>query len=129
MDTIGKIDSKYRFVILAAKRAKQLLKGAKPKVKAKSRNLIQIAQQEVKSGLVDYEILPAKKDEIVEQEERVFVGEDVVDDIGDVDVGEGEKGAGAEEAGAHEEETGGEVAEGEEEIEEEIGLEGEKDDE
>jgi DNA-directed RNA polymerase omega subunit len=74
LDNIGNIDSKYRFVILASKRAKQLLKGAKPKIKAKSRNLIRIAQSEVKAGLVDYELIPAGKEEIPDQDERVFVG-------------------------------------------------------
>jgi DNA-directed RNA polymerase subunit omega len=71
---IGNIDSKYRFIILAAKRAKQLLKGAKPKIQGKSRNPIRIAQAEVRMGLIDYEIIPTRMDEIPEREERVFVG-------------------------------------------------------
>ena len=43
MENLGKIDSKFRYVIIAAKRAKQLLKGARPKVKSRSRNPIRIA--------------------------------------------------------------------------------------
>jgi len=74
LDNIGNIDSKYRFVILASKRAKQLLKGAKPKIKGKSRNLIRIALAEVKSGLIDYELIPTGKDEVPDHDERVFVG-------------------------------------------------------
>jgi DNA-directed RNA polymerase omega subunit len=74
LDNFGTIDSKYRFVILASKRAKQLLKGAKPKIKAKSRNLIRIAQSEVKAGLVAYELIPTGREEIPEQDERMFVG-------------------------------------------------------
>ena len=77
MKTYGNIDSKFRFVIIASKRAKELLKGAKPRVKSKSKNPIRIAQSEVKMGLVDYEILKSKKEEIPEQEERVFLGEQV----------------------------------------------------
>ena len=77
MKTYGNIDSKYRFVIIASKRAKELLKGAKPRVKSKSKNPVRIAQSEVKMGLVDYEILKPKKEEIPEQEERVFLGEEV----------------------------------------------------
>ncbi len=77
MDNIGNIDSKYRFVIVASKRAKQLLKGAKPKLKAKSRNLIRIAQSEVKAGLVEYEVIPAGKEDIPDREERIFVGADM----------------------------------------------------
>jgi len=71
------IDSKYRFVIIASKRAKEILKGAKPRIKSKSKNAIRIAQSEVKLGLVDFEIIPTVKEEIPEPEERVFLGEQV----------------------------------------------------
>jgi DNA-directed RNA polymerase omega subunit len=106
----GNVDSKYRYVILAAKRAKQLLKGAKPKIKVKSRNLIRIAQTEVRSGLIEYEIIPAGKDEIPEQDERVFVGAD----MGGDDIGE----AGAAGKDLDEEEAGKAAAEDLEEEEE-----------
>ncbi len=80
MDAFGNIDSKYRFIIIAAKRAKQLLRGAKPKVQGKSRNPIRIAQTEVRSGLIEYEIIPARMDEVPEREERVFVGGGIPDE-------------------------------------------------
>ncbi len=80
MDAFGNIDSKYRFIILAAKRAKQLLKGAKPKIQGKSKNPIRIAQAEVRSGLIEYEIIPARMDDIPEREERVFVGGGIPDE-------------------------------------------------
>jgi DNA-directed RNA polymerase omega subunit len=83
LDAFGNIDSKYRFIILAAKRAKQLLKGAKPKIQSKSKNLIRIAQSEVRSGLIDYEIIPTRMDDIPEREERVFVGAGLADDAAD----------------------------------------------
>ncbi len=70
-------DSKFRFVIVASKRAKELLKGAKPRIKAKARNPIRIAQNEVKRGAVEFEIIKSKKEEVREQEERVLLGEDV----------------------------------------------------
>jgi DNA-directed RNA polymerase subunit omega len=79
-EAFGNIDSKYRFIILAAKRAKQLLKGAKPKIQGKSRNPIRIAQAEVRKGLIEYEIIPAGMDEVPEREERVFVGGGVPDE-------------------------------------------------
>ena len=85
MDAFGNIDSKYRFIILAAKRAKQLLKGAKPKIQGKSKSLIRIAQQEVRSGLIEYEIIPARMDDIPEREERVFVGAGLADEAADTD--------------------------------------------
>ena len=80
MDAFGNIDSKYRFIIIAAKRAKQLLRGAKPKIQGKSRNPIRIAQTEVRSGLIEYEIIPARMDEVPEREERVFVGGGIPDE-------------------------------------------------
>jgi DNA-directed RNA polymerase omega subunit len=73
----GDVDSKFRFVILAAKRAKQLLRGAKPKVKTRSRNPIRIAQQELQDGLVDYSIVADLKEEAPEVEEQVFLGDDL----------------------------------------------------
>jgi DNA-directed RNA polymerase omega subunit len=85
LDAYGNIDSKYRFIILAAKRAKQLLKGAKPKIQGKSKSLIRIAQAEVRNGLVEYEIIPARMDDVGEREDRVFVGEGVGDESGDAD--------------------------------------------
>ncbi|MBP7705978.1 MAG: DNA-directed RNA polymerase subunit omega [Candidatus Aminicenantes bacterium] len=85
MDQFGKIDSKYRFIILASKRAKQLLKGAKPKIQTRSKSLIRIAQAEVREGLVEYEIIPARMDDIPEREDRVFVGGGIADEAGDGD--------------------------------------------
>jgi DNA-directed RNA polymerase omega subunit len=130
LDSFGNIDSKYRFVILASKRAKQLLKGAKPKLKAKSRNLIRIAQSEVKSGLVEFEVIPTRKEDITEQEERVFVGADLGgEDIGDTESPSGkdlaEEEAGKEAAEGHEDEGEEETEGGDEEVED--GLKEDKD--
>jgi len=113
-------------VILASKRAKQLLRGAKPKVKDKSRNLIRIAQSEVKLGLIEYELIPTGREEIPEQDERMFVGADIVaEDIGEPEVPTS-KELSDEEAGKDVEADGEEE---EEEIEEELeeGLKEEKD--
>jgi DNA-directed RNA polymerase omega subunit len=108
------IDSKFRFVIVASKRAKQLLRGSKPKVRSKSRNLIRIAQQEVMAGTVDFEILPVGKEDFPEAEDRVLVsGVGIVaEDVGEPESAavEKEEPAGADVA---------EVVEDEEESEEE----------
>jgi DNA-directed RNA polymerase omega subunit len=85
LDAFGNIDSKYRFIILASKRAKQLLKGAKPKIQSKSKSLIRIAQTEVRSGLVEYEIIPTRMDDAPERDERVFVGGGLADEAVDAD--------------------------------------------
>ena len=50
------IGSKYRFIIIAAERAKQLQNNARPKVKMKSTKPAHIAMREVELGLVSYEI-------------------------------------------------------------------------
>ena len=79
MKTSTEIDSKFRFVILAAKRAKQLIRGSKPRLKSKSRNPIRIAQLEVAKGLVNYEIIEPKKEQIRKPEEEGFIGEEIRD--------------------------------------------------
>jgi DNA-directed RNA polymerase omega subunit len=71
------IDSKFRFVIVAAKRAKQLIAGSKPKIKSKSKNPIRIAQMEVNKGLVHYDIIEPKKDQVRKPEEEGFIGEKI----------------------------------------------------
>lgn len=55
------IDSKYRMIILAAQRSKQLQRGANPRVdmdprKSKS---TRIAMRELEDGKVDFEITPS----------------------------------------------------------------------
>jgi len=85
LNTHGNIDSKFRFVILASKRAKELLKGARPKIKTKSRNPIRIAESEVSQGVIDFAILPTVKDDIPEREERVFMGDELVEEVGEAD--------------------------------------------
>ena len=84
MKEYGDIDSKFRFVIIAALRAKQLLGGAKPRLKSKSKNLIRIAQEEVKQGLVDYEIFKTTMEEIEEisdSNEKMFIGEEITPEV------------------------------------------------
>jgi DNA-directed RNA polymerase subunit omega len=48
------IDSKFRFILVAAKRAHQLHAGAKARVQSESRKVIVIAQRELRSGLVPF---------------------------------------------------------------------------
>ena len=61
-------------------RAKQLLGGAKPRVRSKSKNLIRIAQEEVKKGLVDFEIVKGIKEEkeaASDSDGEMYIGEDL----------------------------------------------------
>jgi DNA-directed RNA polymerase subunit omega len=126
LDAFGNIDSKYRFIILAAKRAKQLLKGAKPKIESKSRNPIRIAQAEVRGGLVEYEIIPTRMDDIPEREERLFVGGGIPDEAVESDglAGKDLPDEEIELAHADEAEVVEEEAEGEDENEDLEGEEG-----
>lgn len=48
------IDSKFRFILVAAKRAHQLIGGAKARVQSESKKVIVIAQREVSAGLVPF---------------------------------------------------------------------------
>ncbi len=51
------IGSKYRYIIIAAERAKQLQNNAKPKIKTKSTKPAYIAMKEVQEGLISFEIV------------------------------------------------------------------------
>jgi DNA-directed RNA polymerase subunit omega len=55
------VDSKFRFITVAAQRAKQLQNGAKPRVESRSRKSTRIAMQEVLAGAVSWEL----KDEAI----------------------------------------------------------------
>ena len=82
----GDIDSKFRFVILASKRAKLLLKGSKPKIKSTSKNLIRVAQEEVRKGLVKYEIIHPKEDVLETDEEDFSEEEKTEDELAQIDM-------------------------------------------
>jgi DNA-directed RNA polymerase subunit omega len=50
------VDSKFRFITVAAQRAKQLQNGAKPRVDTRSRKPTRVAMQEVLAGAVSWEV-------------------------------------------------------------------------
>ena len=51
-------DSKYRNILLIARRAKQIQAGARPLVHTLARKATRIAREEFRAGLLPYEILP-----------------------------------------------------------------------
>ena len=57
------VDSKYRFVILSALRARQLQSGSMPLIKEPSHKATQLARKELQQGLVKFRIpeIPEKK--------------------------------------------------------------------
>ncbi len=54
-DWTTEIDSKYRLVLLAAKRSKQLQKGARPRLQSSAKKTTRIALEEVQHGLIQYQ--------------------------------------------------------------------------
>jgi DNA-directed RNA polymerase omega subunit len=50
----NEIDSKYRLVLLAAKRSKQLQRGARARLQSTANKPVRIALEEVQNGLVQY---------------------------------------------------------------------------
>ena len=54
------IESKFRFILVAAKRARQLQAGAKPLIQTPSKKVTKIAMQEVEAGLVPLEVPEAE---------------------------------------------------------------------
>lgn len=58
------VDSKFRFITVAAQRAKQLQSGAKPRVDSRSRKSTRIAVEETIAGTVSWEL----RDELPEVE-------------------------------------------------------------
>lgn len=55
------IDSKYRFVILSALRARQIQGGSMPLIKEPSHKATQLARKELQQGLVKFRIFDPKE--------------------------------------------------------------------
>ncbi len=129
MKTPHEIDSKFRFVILASKRAKQLLRGDKPRLRTKARNPIRIAQEEVQKGMISFELVEPKAEGVHLPEEDGFIGEVIAEEGEEVseaavEVGEEEEEEKDKEEVIHEEKE--EEEEEEEEVEEQEELEEEE---
>jgi DNA-directed RNA polymerase omega subunit len=58
---IGSIDSKFRYIIVAAKRTRQLQAGSKPMVGGQGRKFTRIAMEEVSAGLVKFDLTEETK--------------------------------------------------------------------
>ena len=51
------IDSKFRLAILVARRAKQLIGGARRKIEIKTDNPLTVAMEEFRQGKIDFDVL------------------------------------------------------------------------
>ena len=63
------IDSKYRFVILSALRARQLQGGSSPMLKEPRHKATQVAQKEILQGLVKFRV-PDRNGSLKQEEEE-----------------------------------------------------------
>ena len=51
-------ESKFRMILVAARRARQIQAGARPLIHTTARKSTRIAQEEMRAGVLPYEILP-----------------------------------------------------------------------
>ena len=72
MKLIEGFDSNYRYILVAARRARQLQSGAPPVVETISRKPCRIAQDEIRAGKVKWEIpeMPTTREQISEALEK-----------------------------------------------------------
>ncbi len=68
-------DSEYLFVEVAAKRCLQLMRGARPKVDSNARKYSTLAIQEVRAGVVPWELRDPKAADLVTAGLQEAVGE------------------------------------------------------
>ena len=52
------IDSKFRYVLLVAKRAEQLIQGAQPRVKTRHAKPTRVAMEEVEKDQIKWQLSP-----------------------------------------------------------------------
>lgn len=62
-------DSNYRYILVAARRARQIQSGARPMVDTHSRKPCRVAQEEVKAGKVKWFIPETPKSAVAEAHE------------------------------------------------------------
>jgi len=80
MDRIPeRVDSTFRYVLLAARRAEQLMRGARPKLEPGSSKPSRIALREVAEDLVEWDYGPAPEPVFEEAAEGELTEEPVGD--------------------------------------------------
>ncbi|HUM02393.1 MAG TPA: DNA-directed RNA polymerase subunit omega [Thermoanaerobaculia bacterium] len=60
MTDVPPIESKFRLVHIAARRAEQLMMGARPKVETKHAKVTRVALSEVDQNLIRWQLAPAE---------------------------------------------------------------------
>lgn len=69
MNRIENLESKFRFVHVAARRARQLQTGARPLISTPLRKATRIAVEEVLSNVVQYEVLDNEQQAVNQEPE------------------------------------------------------------
>jgi len=59
-----RIDSKFRYVLLASARAEQIMRGARPKTEVATNKSTSVAMKEVGEDMVDWGYGPSPSDEL-----------------------------------------------------------------
>ncbi|MFQ5526804.1 MAG: DNA-directed RNA polymerase subunit omega [Thermoanaerobaculia bacterium] len=67
MNLPDRVDSKFRFVLVSAARAEQMMNGAQPKIEAGQRKAGRIAMQEIYEGAVNWDYGPAPEPEVEDE--------------------------------------------------------------
>ncbi len=62
-----RIDSKFRYILLAAERAERMMRGAPPKLEADTRKSTQVAMDEILNDLIEWDYGPPPEDESAEE--------------------------------------------------------------
>jgi len=77
MKLVEGFDSNYRYVLVAARRARQIQNGARPVVDPHSRKPCRIAEEEIQAGKVKWEVPAAAKTTVQEASSLLEgIGED-----------------------------------------------------
>lgn len=58
------MDSKFRYVLLVAQRAEQIMRGARPKVEAAEGKPTTVAKEEIDRGLIEWDYGPRPEPEL-----------------------------------------------------------------
>ena len=69
MKLIEGFDSNYRYILVAARRARQLQSGARPLVETTTRKPCKIAREEIRAGKIKYSIPGTEKSAVEEAAE------------------------------------------------------------
>lgn len=86
-----KLDSKFRFVLVAAERAEQLMQGARARLESiTGKKATRIAQEEVRDELVTWDYLPDPEEALEAAEEALEAEEEALEAEGDAPETEGD---------------------------------------